>query len=174
MNTATQTTPTSPGRRWLALALGTRSANRATDLALAVVRVALGWIFFVYGAQKLFGWFGGPDSIENTADFMRSIGLKPGTLMAYVSGIIEFGGAIAMLLGVASRLAGLALVGDMVMAMIKVTADQGLHPYTTQNAPGYGLNVALIGLALVMVLLGAGRYSLDALAERRLVATGQG
>jgi uncharacterized membrane protein YphA (DoxX/SURF4 family) len=36
------------------------------------------------------------------------------------------------------------------------------------------LNVALAGLALVVMLLGAGRYSLDYLIERRLLASGQG
>lgn len=174
MNTATDTMSSSTGKKWLALALSTRSATRATDLALAVMRIALAWIFIVYGSQKLFGWFGGPSSIDRTADFMASVGLKPGTFFAYLAGITEFGGGIAMLLGVATRLAGLALVGDMVMATIKVTADQGLHPYTSQNAPGYGLNVALIALGLVMFLLGAGRYSIDAIAERRLVAAGEG
>lgn len=169
MNAAAPTMSNSSGRKWLALALGTRSTSRATDLALAVLRLGLGWIFFVYGSQKLFGWFGGP-GIDPTASFMASIGLKPGTFMAYLSGIIEFGGGIAMLLGVAVRLAALALIGDMVMAMIKVTAEQGLHPYT--NAPGYGLNVALIAMAIVMFLVGAGRYSLDSMLERRLVAEG--
>jgi putative oxidoreductase len=157
-------------RSALARVVSPHKAGTPVDLALAVVRVALAWIFVVYGAQKLFGWFGGP-GIDPTAGFMASLGLKPGTFMAYLSGIIEFGGGIAMLLGVVTRLAGLALIGDMVVAMVKVTAEQGLHPYT--NAPGYGLNVALIALALVMFLLGAGRYSLDALAERRLAATGE-
>jgi putative oxidoreductase len=159
------------GRTLLATVVKTRTADSSVDLALAVIRLALGWIFIVYGAQKLFGSFGGP-GIDPTARFMASLGLKPGTFMAYLSGVIEFGGGIAMLLGVATRLAGLALIGDMVMAMIKVTAEQGLHPYT--NAPGYGLNVALIALALVMFLLGAGRYSIDALAERRFVMMGEG
>jgi putative oxidoreductase len=169
MDTSAQTMSSSSGRKWLAMLFGSRSGSTAADLALGVIRLALGWIFFVYGSQKLFGWFGGP-GIDPTAGFMASIGLKPGTFYAYLSGIIEFGGAIAMLLGVITRLAALALIGDMIMAMIKVTAEQGLHPYS--NAPGYGLNVALIALALVMFLLGAGRYSVDAQLERSVVAEG--
>ena len=94
-----------------------------------------------------------------------------GRLLAVVGGVIEFGGAIAVALGLGARLAGLALFGDMVMAMITVTWVQGLHQATP---PGYELNVALAALALVVALLGAGRFSVDALAERRLVATGEG
>jgi uncharacterized membrane protein YphA (DoxX/SURF4 family) len=60
----------------------------------------------------------------------------------------------------------------MVMAMITTTWKAGLAQTTTP--PGYELNVALAGLALVVMLLGAGRYSLDYLIERRLLTSGQG
>ncbi|MEO8266270.1 MAG: DoxX family protein [Ilumatobacteraceae bacterium] len=167
MATAAQPTHLSPGRRWLAFVFSTRKAALSTDLALVAVRAALAWIFIVYGAQKLFGTFNGP-GIQATADFMANgAGLRPGRFFAVLGGIIEFGGAIALVLGLGARLAGLALFGDMVMAMITVTWAQGLHQATP---PGYELNVALAALGLVVALLGAGRYSVDALAERRFVA----
>ena len=59
-----------------------------------------------------------------------------------------------------------------VMAMITITCVHGLHPAKTP--PGYELNLALAALALVVALLGAGRFSADALAERRLTAIGRG
>jgi putative oxidoreductase len=159
------------GRRWLAFVVSTRKATLSADLALVAVRAALAWIFVVYGAQKLFGTFNGP-GIHQTSLFMAdTAGLRPGGLFAVLGGVIEFGGAIALVLGLGARLAGLALFGDMVMAMITITWVQGLHQATP---PGYELNVALAALALVVALLGPGRYSVDALAERRLVATGQG
>jgi putative oxidoreductase len=160
-----------PGvRAWLAAVVRTRKADLPVDLALAAVRAALAWIFIVYGAQKLFGWFNGPGIHQTALDMANSYHLRPGRLFAYLGGIVEFGGAIAVALGIGTRLAGIALFGDMVMAMIKVTWAHGLH----QKSPfGYELNVALGALGLVVFLLGAGRYSLDALAERRLVATGE-
>ncbi|MGZ7023181.1 MAG: DoxX family protein, partial [Ilumatobacteraceae bacterium] len=97
-------------------------------------------------------------------------GLHPGGFFAVLGGVTEFGGAIALALGLGTRIAGLALFGDMVMAMITVTWAQGLHQATP---PGYELNVAVAALGLVVALLGAGRYSLDALAERQLVSTGE-
>jgi putative oxidoreductase len=160
-----------PGvQAWLAALVRTRKADLPVDLALAAVRAALAWIFIVYGAQKLFGWFNGPGIHQTALDMANSYHLRPGRLFAYLGGIIEFGGAIALVIGLGARIAGLALFGDMVMAMIKVTWANGLH----QKSPyGYELNVAVAALGLVVVLLGAGRYSLDALAERRLVATGE-
>jgi uncharacterized membrane protein YphA (DoxX/SURF4 family) len=56
----------------------------------------------------------------------------------------------------------------MVMAMITVTWVTGIN--NRSNPPGYQLNLALAVLALVVALLGSGRFSLDALIERRVVA----
>lgn len=168
MVTDSQPMHLSRGRAWLAMVVSTRKAALSADLALVAARAALALIFIVYGAQKLFGWFNGA-GIHETALFMANTAhLRPGGLWAVVGGVIEFGGAIAVALGLGARLAGLALFGDMVMAMITVTWVQGLHQATP---PGYELNVALAGLALVVALLGAGRFSADALVERRVVAT---
>ena len=80
--------------------------------------------------------------------------------------MVELGGAVALAVGFASRLVGLALVGDMVMAMITVTWSRGINSETIP--PGYEFNVALAVLALVIACLGAGRLSVDAVIARRL------
>ena len=49
--------------------------------ALAL-RIPVGIIFMAHGAQKLFGWFGGY-GLEGTGQWMASIGLSPGMLMAF-------------------------------------------------------------------------------------------
>jgi putative oxidoreductase len=143
----------------------TTSTGPAVDLAVLVVRIALAWIFIYYGAVKLFGAFpgsGGPHGIHETARFMsQGAYLRPGELFAVLAGVIELGGGIAMALGLCTRLAGLALFGDMVMAIITVTGSEGFNP--TTSGTGYQLNVAIAGLALVAALIGAGRFSVDAL-----------
>jgi putative oxidoreductase len=154
------------GVAWLSLVFTTRSDSRASDAALGALRVALAWIFIYYGAGKLFGSFNGP-GIHNTSLYMsNSAHLHPGGLFAVLGGVIEFGGAIAMALGFGSRLAGLALFGDQVMAMITVTWVNGINSETL--TPGYEFNLALAVMALAIVFLGAGRISVDALIERRL------
>ena len=56
----------------------------------------------------------------------------------------------------------------MVMAMITVTWATGIN--SVNSPPAYQLNMALGVLALVIAVFGAGRFSIDALAERHLVA----
>ena len=148
----------------------TRPGARASDAALGAVRVGLAWIFVYYGAGKLFGAFNGP-GLHNTALFFSNTAhLHPGGLFAVLGGVIEFGGAIAMALGLCSRLAGLALFGDQVMAMITVTWANGIN--SESLTPGYEFNVALAVMALVVILLGPGRVSLDGLIERKLSRSG--
>ena len=87
---------------------------------------------------------------------------------AVLSGVIEFGGGIAIAFGFASRLAGAAIFVDMMMAI-----DHGHLGERDQHAEpggGYELNLAFGILALVIAIFGAGRFSVDALLERRLLA----
>lgn len=158
---------TSPPRRptrWARILFDTRSTGPGVDIAVLVVRIALGWIFIYYGAAKLFGAFpgsGGPHGLHETAIFMsQAAHLRPGVLFAVLAGVTELGGGAAIALGLGTRLAGVALFGDMVMAMITVTGAEGFNP---TSGTGYQLNLAIAGLALVAALIGAGRFSVDAM-----------
>jgi putative oxidoreductase len=163
---------TAPRRRStqsLSILFGTTSGGLAMDVALLAVRIALAWVFLYYGAAKLFGAFpdAGPNGIHQTARYMsQTAHLRPGELFALLAGLTEFGGGVAMALGFCTRLAGLALFGDMVMATVTVTWATGLSSAT--SPPGYQLNLTLGALALAAALVGAGRYSIDALISRAL------
>jgi putative oxidoreductase len=167
MAMAAQPTARRRGGALLEAVISTRTAALPVDLALIAVRTALAWIFIYYGAGKLFGSFNGPGIHQETLFMANTAHLHPGGFFAVLGGVIEFGGGIAVALGLGSRLAGLALFGDMVMAMITVVWVNGIN--SEKLPPGYELNVALAVLALVVVLLGAGRFSVDALAERFVV-----
>jgi putative oxidoreductase len=158
------------GRALLEAVFRTRTTPLSTDCALIAARIALAWVFIYYGAGKLFGWFNGPGLHRTALYFSQTAHLHPGGFFAVLGGLIEFGSGIALALGFASRVAGVALFGDMVMAMITVTWATGIN--NSVNPPGYQLNLALGVLALVVAILGSGRFSLDALVERRLEAPG--
>jgi putative oxidoreductase len=162
-------------RSWqtvLATVVSTRTPQLPVDCALLIARIVLAWIFLYYGAGKLFGWFNGLGIHGTSIYFSQSAHLHPGGLFAVLGGVIEFFGAIAVGLGFFSRLAGIALFGDMVMAMITITWATGINSHTAP--PGYQLNLALAGLALVVAFLGSGRFSLDAVVERQLTRFGGG
>jgi len=154
-------------RALLTALLSTRTATLPADVALIAARTALAWIFIYHGSRRLFGWFNGPGLHASGQYFANTAHLHPGELFAVMGGVIEFGGGIALALGLASRLAGAAIFGDMMMAIITVTWANGINATGTKS--GYELNLALGVLALVVAIFGAGRFSVDALLERRLL-----
>ena len=129
--------------------------------ALAL-RIPVGIIFAAHGAQKLFGWFGGY-GLEGTGQWMDSIGLGPGYLMALLAGSAEFFGGLALLIGLLVRPASAVLAFTMLVAIVTVHIDKGL--FVAKN--GYEFGLALLAIAASLAFTGAGRASVDrALASR--------
>ena len=144
----------------------TRDALLSRDIALLVGRIGLAWIFIYHGAGTLFGAFGRGGIHPQAVYFAHVAHLQPGTFFAVLGGIIECFGGAAVGLGIFGRLAAAGLVGDMVMAMITVTFSHGI--IGDSSGSGYEINLALAALALVILLLGTGRFSVDA-AVRKLL-----
>ncbi|WP_175653750.1 DoxX family protein [Pseudomonas sp. Marseille-P9899] len=124
---------------------------------MTVLRIIVGIIFMAHGSQKLFGWFGG-GGLAGTAQFMESLGLTPGTLMAALSGGAEFFGGLALVIGLLARPAAVALIGLLLVAIFSVHIHNGLF---MQNN-GYEFALALLGGAVAVLFEGAGRASVDA------------
>jgi putative oxidoreductase len=137
----------------------------ATDAGWAALalRVPVGIIFVAHGAQKLFGWFGGY-GLDGTGQWMASIGLNPGYLMALLAGGAEFFGGLALILGVLVRPAAAVLAFTMVVAIFAVHFEHGL--FLSNN--GYEFGLALLAASVALALGGAGRASFDQVFARRL------
>ena len=132
----------------------------ASDAGLAplAVRIPVGIIFFAHGAQKLFGWFGGY-GLEGTGQWMDSIGLHPGALLALLAGGAEFVGGLALLLGLLVRPASAVLAFTMLVAIFSAHISKGLF----LSNGGYEYALALLAVNASLFISGAGRFSLDSL-----------
>lgn len=130
----------------------------ATDagLAMLALRIPVGIIFIAHGAQKLFGWFGGY-GLAGTGQFMESMGLSPGYLMALLSGGAEFFGGIAVLIGLLVRPAAAAISITMLVAIFAVHWSNGLFA----SAGGFEYPFALLGATVALLVSGAGSLSFD-------------
>ncbi|MDK8461945.1 DoxX family protein [Marinobacter sp. SS13-12] len=124
--------------------------------AALILRVPVGLILAAHGAQKLFGWFGGY-GLEGTANWLASIGLEPGYLMALLAGGAEFFGGLALVLGLLTRPAALVAAFTMLVAIFSVHIGNGL--FMSNNGYEYALTLFVVSLALAVQ--GAGRFSLD-------------
>ena len=126
-----------------------------------VVRLALGIVFFAHGAQKVFGWFGGPGLRGIIAAFK---GMGVPAPAAALAAFIEFLGGVAMVLGFLARPAAVGIIVVMLVAIAKVHARQGFFinwQLTPGKGHGYEFNFALIAMALSILIGGAGVLSID-------------
>ncbi|SQF98119.1 DoxX family protein [Paucimonas lemoignei] len=123
---------------------------------LTVVRILVGIIFVAHGSQKLFGAFGGY-GLEGTGQYMESLGLTPGYLMALLSGSAEFFGGLGLVVGLLARPAAVVLAATLVVAIFSVHISHGL--FMANN--GYEFALALLGGVVAVLIEGAGKFSLD-------------
>lgn len=132
-------------------------------IAALVLRVPLGIILVAHGAQKLFGWFGGY-GLEGTAQWMASIGLAPGFLMALLAGSAEFFGGLALIVGLLARPAAALSAFTMLVAIFSVHISHGL--FMSNN--GYEFALSLLAASLALSIQGAGTFSLDNWLAKKL------
>jgi putative oxidoreductase len=130
------------------------------SLALLVLRLILGAVFFAHGAQKVLGWFGGY-GLSGTVGFFKT-GLKIPAPLAYLAAFAEFLGGIALLLGIFTHVAALGIFIVMAVAIIKVHLSEGFLTVPNKSQ-GYEFPLTLAAVALVLVILGGGAYSIDRL-----------
>ncbi|WP_347929354.1 DoxX family protein [Pseudomonas helvetica] len=123
---------------------------------LTVMRIFVGLIFAAHGSQKLFGMFGGY-GIAGTAQYMESIGLAPGHLMAILAGGTEFFAGLALVIGLLARPAALGLAFLSLVAIFSVHIHNGL--FMANN--GYEYALTLLGVSIAVLIEGAGKLSVD-------------
>ncbi|MFF2651941.1 DoxX family protein [Streptomyces sp. NPDC058045] len=126
------------------------------DLGLLLLRLGTGGALAAHGTQKLFGWFGGY-GVEGTAQFMESLGYRPGKPSALASGLAEAGGGTLLALGLATPAAGSAAAAGMAGA----AAIHAPHGFWGSEG-GYELPAAFGLIATSLAVAGPGRLSLDA------------
>lgn len=127
------------------------------------LRVPTGIILMAHGSQKLFGWFGG-HGLEGTGQWMASIGLEPGLIMAVLAGSAEFFGGLALIIGLLTRPAALVTAFTMIVAIFSVHIDKGLF----LSNGGYEFGLSLLAATAALTFQGAGRFSLDYILNRAL------
>jgi putative oxidoreductase len=132
----------------------------------AALRLCVGSVFLLHGAQKLFGLLGGP-GVAGTAKMLAGFGLPYSTPLAVALGVAEFGGGVLLILGSLTLWVSIVLLVDMALTVWKVhypqgfTQSHGLAPASPHDAE---FHLILIGALFCLLLAGPGAWSVD---ERR-------
>lgn len=127
----------------------------AQSTLLLLIRVSMGWGFFLTGKGKLL-------NLERTTRFFDSLELPLPKFQAILAGSTEMIGGLLLIAGLGTRLISVPLAFTMVVAYLTAHRDEAFASLSdfTDQAPFPFLMAALVTLAF-----GAGKFSVDRLLQ---------
>jgi putative oxidoreductase len=128
------------------------------DIGLLLLRLTVGLTLAAHGAQKLFGWFGGP-GLDGAGQGLATLGFPLGRRHALRAGLAEAGAGLLLALGFLTPAAAAVVFSVMFVAAVSAHVKQGF--FLTSGGYEYTLVLGVGGLTVAFT--GPGALSLDAL-----------
>lgn len=131
------------------------------DFTLTIVRLVLGTVFFMHGAQLTLGWFGGYGYTASMHFFTQEF---PAWL-AFLAIMAQFLGGIGLIVGLLGRIAAFGIAVDMLVAIFTVHIKVGffMNWFGMQKGEGYEYHLLALALCLIVFVKGSGAASIDRL-----------
>ncbi|MFY9562028.1 MAG: DoxX family protein [Terriglobales bacterium] len=136
------------------------------DVTLTMLRLTLGTVFFAHGAQKMLGWFGGY-GFSGTMGFLTHQMGVPAPL-AFLAIVTEFFGGLGLIVGFLTRIPALGIAVEMISVVLMFHLRNGffMNWLGNQKGEGYEYHLLAIAIAAVLLLRGAGAFSVDRALSR--------
>ena len=133
-----------------------------------ILRLTLGIVIFPHGAQKVLGWYGGFGFDGTMGFFTQTLGLP--WIIAFLVIIGEFFGSLGLLVGFLTRFSAASIGVIMLGAITMVHLQNGffMNWFGRQPGEGYEYHLLVLGIAVVLTIIGAGRWSVDQQIAQRL------
>ena len=140
----------------------TKESNAST-----IIRIVLGLILLPHGAQKMLGWFGGY-GFNGTMGFLTGTAGLP-WIMAFLVIAIEFFGAIALIVGFATRIVAVGIISLFTGIIATSHLQNGffMNWYGNLKGEGYEFHLLIIGMAIALLVSGAGKWSVDYVLQKK-------
>ena len=135
------------------------------SLAPTVLRLALGLMILPHGLQKTLGWFGGY-GFQGTMGYLTDTVGAP-WIFALLAILAESAGGLMLLTGFGTRVAALGVGGVMLVAATMHRSNGFfMNWFGQQKGEGVEFHLLALGIAGALLLLGGGRFSVDALFRK--------
>lgn len=124
-------------------------------VGLLVVRLVIGAAFVLHGWPKIqnaFAWMNPPGEPAPVPGFLQAL-----------AAFSEFGGGIALILGLLTPLAAFGLICTMAVAIVMVHLPKGHAFVGTPGNPSFELAAGYLAVVVLLLLIGPGILSLDAM-----------
>lgn len=135
--------------------------SAATDLSRLLLRFGLGLTFLFTGLQKVLPGTG------TTVAYFSELGIPWAELLGPLISYLELFGAILLIAGLLTRLVSALFICEMLVALLVVRLPIAVDADSVADAfAAVRLETLMAIVASCLVLLGGGRWSLDAVLRR--------
>ena len=129
------------------------------DISYTLVRVIVGYIFFMHGWGKITG-----AGVAGVSTYMANQGLEPGTAFALAAMFLEAVGGICIIIGLFTRFFAAAMAIELAIAFLVVHFKAGFPV-----GKGGFEYVLLLGIVMFAIAIrGGGPYSADRMIGKEL------
>ncbi len=133
------------------------AGSKCSEWGVAILRIVVGLVFLMHGGQKLF-----VHGVEGVAGSFTQLGLPLPYVSAVLDTAAEFGGGVALLIGLYTRWAAVPIAVAMLVAIFQVHLKNGFF------APGgFEYPLTLLAAAIALMTTGSGALSIDSLRARK-------
>jgi putative oxidoreductase len=125
-----------------------------------ILRITLAVVMFPHGALKVLGWFGG-HGFRGTMKSFTDSGIP--ALFVLLAIAAEFLGSLGLAVGLLTRIAAFGVACVMLVAIVTVHWPNGffMNWYGNQKGEGFEYHLLASGIAITLIIVGAGAWSLD-------------
>ena len=134
---------------------------------LLILRLTLGLVMLPHGLQKTIGMFGGHGFSGTMGYFTGPLGIP--AILAVLVIAAESLGSLGLITGFLTRVSALGITAVMMGAIFMSHLPNGFFMNWTgaQAGEGFEFHLLAIGIAVALMIGGAGRWSIDRLLSRR-------
>ncbi|HEX3438331.1 MAG TPA: DoxX family protein [Pseudacidobacterium sp.] len=136
------------------------------DFTITIVRLVLGIIYFIHGAQLGLGWFGGYGFRGTMHFFTTQLGIP--AYLAALAILAQLLGGLGLIVGFLGRIAALGIAVTMAVAIYKVHLPNGFFMNWSgmQKGEGYEFHLLALALCFLIMVKGSGALSVDRLIAK--------
>jgi putative oxidoreductase len=140
----------------------TNESNSRQSVALGLIRMFVGLVFVLHGAQKLFVYH-----YAGVVGLFHQIGIPAPAMSAALAIAAELGGGLLLLTGLYTRLAAIPVAFTMFVAITQVH----LHAGFFAQGGGFEYPLTLLVANLGLIIAGGGAFALDNLRSAKQIAS---
>jgi putative oxidoreductase len=131
------------------------------DVAIMVIRIMLGLVFFPHGMQKLTTMFGGYGFTGTMGFFTDKLGVP--AVFAFLAIMAEGVGWLGLVTGFLTRIAAFGIGVNMAVAVYLLHWQNGffMNWFGNQKGEGFEYHLLVIAMVIALIIKGGGALSVD-------------